>query len=148
MPPSDPIPSNERIVDAMMQLARAARLHRMIVAGPGSAAIAMELHRQGYPRVTTDKLCRAPYGQFDVALAAWRDQSGPGVETTLDELVRFTHAAGVLVVWVAAHLHISTRVLRLRLERRGFRIEAGTLCEDGVAFSARPLATGATAKIA
>jgi hypothetical protein len=34
----------------MIQLARAAKSHRMIAAGSNSAEIFLELHRRGYPR--------------------------------------------------------------------------------------------------
>jgi hypothetical protein len=39
MTQSTAIPSDERIVDAMIQLARAAKSHRMIVAGSNSSEI-------------------------------------------------------------------------------------------------------------
>jgi hypothetical protein len=70
MTQSSPNPSDERIVDTMIQLARVAKLHRMIVAGANSAEILVELHRRGYLRVTTTKICREPCRQFDVALVA------------------------------------------------------------------------------
>src|SRR5258707_13235442 len=95
---SNSISSDERIVDAMIQLARAAKLHRMIVAGSNSPEVFLELHRRGYLRVTTAKLCEVPCGQFDVALVAWREHSINALESTLAELVHFLSTAGVLVV--------------------------------------------------
>jgi hypothetical protein len=44
MPQSSLIPSIERIVDAMIQLARAAKSHRMIVADSNRAEVFLELH--------------------------------------------------------------------------------------------------------
>ena len=142
------IPSDERIVDAMIQLARAAKSHRMIVAGSNSSEIFLELHRRGYARVTTTKTCRVPCGQHDVALVAWREHSIRALATTLDWLVHFVSAAGVLVIWVGPHERMPNRMLRLALEGLGFRIESGTCCENGVAVCARRLESNPVAKVA
>jgi hypothetical protein len=142
------IPSDVRIVDAMIQLARAAKSHRMIVAGANSSEIFLELHRRGYPHVTTTRSCRAPCGQHDVALVAWRERSVGALETTLDQLAHFLNAAGVLVAWVGPHERMPNRTLRLALEGLGFRIESGTCCENGVAVSARRLESNPVAKVA
>jgi hypothetical protein len=143
-----PFPPDERIVDAMIQLARAAKSHRMIVAGSNSSEIFLELHRRGYARVTTTKTCRIPRGQHDVALVAWGEHSIRALATTIDWLVHFLSAAGVLVVWVGTHERMPSRTLRLALERLGFRIESGTCCENGVAISARRIESIPAAEVA
>lgn len=148
MTQSSPIPSDERIVDTMIQLARAAKSHRMIVAGANSAEIFLELHRRSYPRATTTKICLVPCGQFDVALVAWREQSIKALETTLDRLVHYLSAAGVLVLWIGPHERMPDQALRLAFGRLGFRIEAGTTCEDGIAVAARRLELKPAAKAA
>jgi hypothetical protein len=130
------IQSDERIVDAMIELACATRLHRMIVAGPHSPEVLLELHRRGYFRVTSAKLCDVPCGQFDVALVAWREHSIKGLETTLDGLVHFLSAVGVLVVWVGVCDRVPIQMLRVAIDRLGFRIDAGSTCENGVTISA------------
>jgi len=61
----NPMPSDERIVDAMVQLARATKPHRMIIAGNNGDGIFLELHRRGYAKITT-KGSRAPCGQHDL----------------------------------------------------------------------------------
>jgi hypothetical protein len=148
MTQSSPIPSDERIVDAMIQLARAAKSHRMIAAGSNSAEIFLELHRRGYPRVTTTRICLVPCGQYDVALVAWREQSFKTLEMTLDRLVHYLSAAGVFVVWIGPHERMPDRALRLAFGRLGFRIESGTICEDGIAVAARRLELKPAAKAA
>lgn len=148
MTQSSPIPSDERIVNAMIQLARAGMSQRMIIAGPNSAEVFLELHRRGYPRVTTTQSCRVPCGQHDVAVLAWRDYSIKALETTIDRLVHFLSAGGVLVAWIGSHERLANQALRRTLERLGFRIEAGTACENGVAISARRLASNPAAKVA
>jgi hypothetical protein len=132
-----PIPSDERIVDAMIELAHAAKLHRVIVAGSNSAEIFLELYRRGYPRATTTKFCLVPCGQHEVALVAWREQSIEALETTLDQLVHYLTASGVLVFWVGRHERMAHQLLGSALRRLGFRIESGTHCENGIAIAAR-----------
>jgi hypothetical protein len=95
----------------------------------------LELHRRGYLRVTTAALCDVPCGQFDVALAAWREHSVGTFETTLNGLAHFLSAAGFLVVCVTAPDRI--RLLGSALKRLGFRIEARTESEIGATLSAR-----------
>lgn len=143
-----PIPLDERIVDAMIQLGRAVTSHRVVVGGTSSAELFRELHRRGYPRVTTASTCRFPRGQCDIALVAWPGHSSKALEGILDQLVQFLNAAGVLVVWIGSHEQLPNQMLRRTLDRLGFRIEAGTSCEDGVAISARRLASNAAAKVA
>jgi len=145
---SSSIPSDERIVDAMVQLVRAAKSHRMMVAGSNSSEIFLELHRRGYLRVTTTRTCRAPCGQHDVALVVWREHSIRALETTLNWLVHFLRAGGVLVIWVGPHKRLPNRRLGLALERLGFRIESGTRRENGVAVCARRLESNPVAKVA
>jgi hypothetical protein len=148
MAQSSPIPSEERIVDAMIQLARATKLHRMIVAGSNSPEVLLELHRRGYLRVTTAKLCNVPCGQFDVALVAWREHSTKALESTLRGIVHFVSTVGALVVWIGAGDRMPTQRLRLSLEKLGFRIESGTCCEGGVAVCARRLESRPVGKVA
>jgi hypothetical protein len=83
-----------------------------------------------------------------VALVAWREHLIEALETTLDGLVHFLRTAGVLIVWVGARDRIPIQVLRLALERLGFRIEAGTNCETGVAISARRSESNSIGKVA
>jgi hypothetical protein len=55
-----PIPSDERVVGAMIRLARVARPRRMIEAGPHSSEVLPDLHRCDYtcnailPLIRTD----------------------------------------------------------------------------------------------
>jgi hypothetical protein len=141
------IHSDERIVDTMIGLACAAKSHRIILAGSNSFEMFVDLHRRGYLRVTTTRICHVPCGQHDVAFITWPGSSFGVLEATLDRLVHFLSAAGVLVMWIGPR-QMSGRALRVALKKFGFRIEAGTRCEGGVAISARrieasPLASAA-----
>jgi len=129
--------SDERIVKGLVELARAAKSHRIIVAGSNCSEFLLELHQLGYLRVATTKTCRIPCVQYDVALLAWREHSIKALATTLDWLVHFLSPEGVLVIWLKPHESMSSRKLRSALQGMRFRIEAGTKCERGVAISAR-----------
>jgi hypothetical protein len=139
MTQSGSIPSDERIVETMIELALAAKTHRMIVAGSNSSELLLQMHRRGYLRVTTTKLCGVSCGQFDVAFVASRENLAKALETTLDGVVGFLSGGGVLVVWSAAPERTFNQTLRLALAKRSFRIESGTICENGVAICARRL---------
>jgi hypothetical protein len=141
------IPSDDRIVDTMIGLACAAKSHRIILAGSNSFETFLELRRRGYPRVTTTRICRAPFGQHDVAFIAQRAPSVRALEAILEGLVHFLSPVGVLVVWIGPH-QISSRSFRLFLEKLGFRIESGTCCESGVVLSARRIGSSPLARVA
>ena len=141
------IPSDERIVDTMIGLARIAKSHRIILAGSISFEMFVELHRRGYLRVTTTRICHVPCGQHDVAFITWPGPSFGVLEAALDGLVHFLSAAGVIVIWVGPR-QMSSRALRLALKKFGFRIESGTRCEGGVAISARRIESSPLASVA
>jgi hypothetical protein len=144
----NPIPSDERIVDAMVQLARATKTQRIIIAGTNDDKIFLELHRRGYARIMAAKASRAPCGQHDAAFVASDREPIEELEAILDRLVLFLSATGVLVVWVGPHERMPDRKLRIALNKLGFRIEAGTVCENGVAVAARRLESSPVAKAA
>ena len=131
--------SGERIIATMTELARCSSLHRIVVAGDQAPQHMFELHRRGYNRVATTANCGLPRGQYDVAFVEWQLHSIKALETTLDWLVHFLAPAGVLVIWIAVSESTSQRKLRSMLTKLGFRLEAGTDCEGGLAIAARRL---------
>ena len=133
------IPSDERIVKALVELACAAKSDRIIVAGSNYSEIFLELHQLGYSRLATTRTCRVPGTQYDVALLAWREHSIKALATTLDWLVHFLNPGGVLVVWLKPHECTADRKLTASLEGLGFRMDARAKCESGMAISARRL---------
>jgi hypothetical protein len=145
---SMPTITDERIVDAMIQLARVTKSHRVIVAGTNSAEVLLKLRRRNYLRVTTTKIWLVPCRQFDVALIAWREQSIKTLKATLDRLAQYVSAFGALVLWIDPHERIANQALGLVVHRLGFRIESGTRCENGIAIAARRLDSVPAAKAA
>ena len=65
------------------------------------------------------------------------------LETTLNWVVHFLASTSVLVIWIESSEHSDG--LGSMFERLGFRIEAGTRCERGLAVSARRLDANAHA---
>jgi hypothetical protein len=132
-------PAVDRIIATMIELARCTSLHRIVIAGPAAPQRIAGLHRRGYGRVATTANCGLPRGQYDAALVEWQLHSVNALETTLNWLVHFLAPASVLVIWIDAEERSNQRKLRSMLEKLGFRVEAGTRCESGLAISARRL---------
>jgi hypothetical protein len=131
------VATGDRIIDPMIALAGCSAQQRIVVAGSKSMELTLELHRRGYMRAAATGNCGRPIGQYDVALVDWRRRTPHALETTLDWLVNFLGARGVLVVWVDAQKAAANQSLRASLEKRGFAIERGIAHECGCALSAR-----------
>ena len=142
------IPAGERIIDAMLALARCSKQQRIILAGSKSAELMFELHRRGHVRVATTSNCGLPAGQYDVALVDWRQRSLKALETTLDWLVDFLSPGGIVVVWVDPQEPAGNRQLRRTLEAHGLMVEAGTIREHGCAVSAQRRGSTPFSKVA
>ena len=128
-----PIPAREHIVDSMIELARCSKQHRIIVAGSTAPELMFALHRRGYVRVGTTATCGLPHGQYGVALVDWQGRSIKALESTLGWLVQFLASSAVLVIWLDSP---ECTKLESILDRLGFRVEVGSLCEQGFAISA------------
>jgi hypothetical protein len=139
---------NERIIQSMIALAGCSRLQRIVVAGSRSVELMFELHRYGYVRASATANCGHPAGQYDVALADWRQRTFKALDRTLDWLMDFLSPAGVLVVWVDSQKPAANQDLRSTLERRGFVVDAVTVHEDGSAISARRYQRNPISKVA
>ena len=130
------IPSAQSMVDAMISLARLPKTRRMIVAGSMSFGLYLGLLKRGYPRVTTRVAGFFARGQHDVALIAGR-HSFQALEMLMMRVVPLLNARATIVVWVDSHAEHRGGQLQEALERLGFRIEAGTKCQDGFILSAQ-----------
>jgi hypothetical protein len=129
--------ASDRIIETMIELARCSKPDRIIVAGADGPQKMLDLHRRGYNRVATTATCGLPRGQYDVALVNGRSHSIKALEATLDWLVHFLAPTGVLTIWVDSRQCPDRHELASMLDRVGYRIEAGTRCEHGLAVSAR-----------
>ena len=123
--------------ETMIGLARCSALDRIILAGSQSPHRMFELHRHGFIRVATTASCGLPRGQYNVALIDWQLPSIKALAATLDWLVHFLGPEGVLVIALDTREGRDSHKLRPVLAKLGFRVEAGTRCECGVAISAR-----------
>ena len=132
-----PSPAREHVIDSMVELARCSKRHRIIVAGSKAPDLMLSLHCRGYGRVSTLATCGLPHGQYGVALVDWQGRSIKALETTLEWLLQFLASSAVLVIWLDSPECTVNRKLESILDRLGFHVEVGTLCEQGFAISAR-----------
>jgi acetolactate synthase regulatory subunit len=143
-----PSAANERIIEPMIALAHCSQQDRIIVAGSKAIELMSLLQRRGYVRAAATASCAHAAKQYHVALVDWRQRSLQALETTLDWLVDYLNPVGVLVIWVDPQKPAAHQTLRTALQRRGFRIEAGTSYEYGFAISARQSEINPIAKVA
>jgi hypothetical protein len=130
-------PTGEEAVEPLIALARCAKRDRIVLAGPKSRSLLLELHRNGYHRVATTTNCGLPDGQFDAALVDWHEHSVRALATTLDWLVHFLTPAAVLVVRIDAREPGASRKLALLLDGLHFHIETGTRRAHAIVVAAR-----------
>ena len=128
---------SERIVHGLVTLARAKRADRLLVAGHTASDMLLELGRLGFINAFSTRTCSVPRGPYDVAMLAWSDHSIKTLKTTLDWLVRRLRPTGVVTIWIDNPGREAQQWLRLTLDQLGFRIDAGSRIEHGVAISAR-----------
>ena len=128
---------SERIVHGLVTLARARRTDRLLVAGQAASDMLLELGRLGFINAFSTRTCGLPRGHYDVAMVAWGDRSVKTLKTTLDWLVQRVRPTGVVTIWIDNPEREAQRWLRLTLDQLGFRIDAGSRIEHGVAVSAR-----------
>jgi hypothetical protein len=134
---SAPATSGEKIIETMIELARCSKLHRIIVAGSKSLSHMFELHGRGYNRVVTAACYSLRPGRYDVGFVDWRLQQISALEAKLTWLTPFLAPTSVLVIWLDRSESSGHRKLGSVLEKLGFRVEAGTVCEQGLAIAAR-----------
>jgi hypothetical protein len=127
--------TSDRILEAMIGVARCSKQQRIIVAGSKSIELTSELYRRGFIDVASTANCGRAAGQYDVALVDWRQRTFQALETTLDWLVGFLSLGGLLVVWIDPQKPAVRQGLYAGLERRGFLIEDRAVHEFGSAVS-------------
>ncbi len=131
-----PLPGSEPVLDAMISLARLSKSRRVIVAGSNAFGLYLGLLDRGFARAATTATCRIPCGQHDTALISGR-YSTDGLEGLLKRVVPFLNARATIAIWIDSGAACGGNKLHAALERLGFRIEAGTACENGFIVSAQ-----------
>ena len=131
-----PLPNSEPVLDAMISLARLSQSRRVIVAGADAFGLYLSLLDRGFAHATTTATCRVSCGQHDAALISGR-YSTDGLESLLNRVVPFLNARATIAIWIDSGAACGGTKLRTILERLGFRIEAGTACENGFIVSAQ-----------
>jgi len=128
-----PSPPSGHILDTMISLTRLAASHRVIAAGSDSMELYLGLRRRGFLRVSTPAICRVARAQHSVGMISGQS-SIHGIESVLDQISPFLGASSGLALLVGSREN--GLKIRTKLERLGFRIEAGVRCRSGVVLSA------------
>jgi hypothetical protein len=129
--------SGERVLDAMIELARCSKRQRILLAGSNGPRRLFDLNRRGFNRAATTAVCGLPCGQYNAGLVEWQGSSIKALGATLDWFVHFLAPQGALAIWIEGCALADHRRLVVMLERLGFLIEVGTRCETGFAVCAR-----------
>jgi hypothetical protein len=139
--------AQERMVGTMIELARVATSHRVIAAGADGVRIHRALYRRGFAHCATACACGIPRGPYSAAFIAG-DRSYRALEASLVRVSQFLNATATIVVSIeSGESGLSLRV-RAKLERLGFRIEAGVRCQQAFLLSAYRCNVVAIAKAA
>jgi hypothetical protein len=128
-------PYREQVVDTMIGLTRLSSAHRVIVAGGDSMEMYLALRRRGFFRVATPATCRIPRGQHAVGLITGQNTLN-AIEAALARISQFLCASATIAVLIDSRESGLCLKVRTRLERMGFRIEAGVRCQQGLVLSA------------
>jgi hypothetical protein len=125
----------DQVVDTMVGLTRISHLHRVIVAGSNGLQLCGELRRRGFVLVGTPAMCRLSRGHHAVGLITGEDTL-PGIISALEGISGFLSAHASIAILIGGHESGFGTKIRARLEKMGFRIEAGVRCRQGLVLSA------------
>jgi hypothetical protein len=128
-------PDREQVVGTMIELTRLSYLHRAIVGGSDSLEMYLSLRRRGFFHVATTATCRIPRRQHAIGLITGQN-SLQAVDATLAQISPFLSASAAIAVLIDSRESGFSSKVRTRLERIGFRIEAGVRCPQGLVLSA------------
>jgi hypothetical protein len=119
----------------MIALTRPSHSLRVIVAGKDSLEQCLALRQRGFVRVATPATCRLARAQHAVGLIAGQNSLWD-IEASLDQIAPFLAVNAALAVLIDSRESGLGLKVRARLERLGFRIEAGVRCQRGFVLSA------------
>jgi hypothetical protein len=129
------VPNREQVVDTMIGLTRLSNLHRTIVSGSDGIELFEALRQRGFIRVATTETCRIPKGQHSVGLITGQN-SQQAIEAALARISQFLSTSATIAILIDSRESGLCMKIRNRLERMGFRIEAGVRCQQGLVLSA------------
>jgi hypothetical protein len=129
------VSNREQVAETMINLTRLSNLHRTIVAGNDSLEFYLALRRRGFVRVATTATCRVPKRQHAVGLITGQN-SLQAIEAALAQISQFLSSSAAIAVLIDSRESGFCLKIRTRLERIGFRIEAGVRCQQGLVLSA------------
>lgn len=123
-----------QVLDTMIGLTRLSALQRAIIAGGSGMELYLGLRRRGFMRVATISTSWLPHKQHAIGLLA--DRNSASIERALTEISPFLCTNATVAVLIDSHDTGSGFDVRTKLQRMGFRIEAGVRCQQGFVLSA------------
>jgi hypothetical protein len=127
---------DRRVIEAMIDLTRLRKSHRILIAGSESLKVYLTLQAQGFTRIATTVRSRALHHQYDIGLIAG-ERSTSTLEALIAQVVHYLASGAMLAVWIDSRELRPVRIVRAALRRQGFRIEAAASCDQGRVLSAR-----------
>jgi len=125
----------DQVVETMISLTHLTNLSRAIVAGQDSTELYLALRRRGFVRIGLPSTFRLRRATCAVGLITVRDSLAE-FETALAQVAPSLGASAATAVFIKSSEGGLALKIRNKLERLGFRIEAGVRCHQGLVLSA------------
>jgi len=125
----------DEIVDTMINLTHLSRAHRIVVAGGDGIELYLALRRRGFGFGVLASTCRTPVARHSVGLIAG-DRCYQAIEATIGQIGPLLCPTASLTISIESQESGLAAKVRTRLQRLGFRIEAGARCQQGFVLTA------------
>jgi hypothetical protein len=132
----EPVSPDMRIIEAMIDLTRLKKSHRILIAGSESLKVYLTLQSQGFTRIATTARYCGPLRQHDVGVITG-EYSASTLETVIAQVVHRLAAGATIAVLIDSRDPGPVRIVQAALQRVGFRIEAAASCDQGRVLTAR-----------
>ena len=119
----------DEIVDTMINLTHLSRAHRIVVAGGDGIELYLALRRRGFGFGVLASTCRTPVARHSVGLIAG-DRCYQAIEATIGQIGPLLCPTASLTISIESQESGLAAKVRTRLQRLGFRIEAGARCQQ------------------
>lgn len=125
----------DEIVDTMINLTHLSRAHRIVVAGGDGIELYLALRRRGFGFGVLASTCRTPVARHSVGLIAG-DRCYQAIEATIGQIGPLLCPTASLTISIESQESGLAAKVRTRLQKLGFRIEAGARCQQGFVLTA------------
>lgn len=124
-----------QILDAVVGLTRMSAFQRVAVAGCGRTDYSIQLHRRGFARVSIVNGRMPPRWQHSIGLIAG-ESTAESIGAAIEQLSPGLCPSAYIAIVIHPDQATSHQNIRGKLEKFGFRIEAGVRCKLGFVLCA------------